>query len=138
MDSKSAAKKPGTSRLFNIISACLAFLLWGGWAYYVNELSQPGSGVVAGLTQGTSSFIMTLIMVHILTWLYHHFSAKILKLILPTLITVSISGSCLLGVHLWMGTPEILSTIAPALSVALAFSSFTTYKINRVQLILGD
>jgi len=72
-----------TSHLFNVISAILAFILWGGWAYYVNETKAHSSGMASGVAQGVASFTITIFMVHVITWLYHLFHRPRLKLFLP-------------------------------------------------------
>lgn len=133
MLSKSAAiaRSPATSLLFKLVSAGLAFMLWGGWAYYVNENATPGAGLLSGMMQGTASFIITLSMVHLVTWFYRHLPVSKITFILPALLTVTMTGSCLIGMHLFIGTPEIINTVLPALSVALAFSLFTTFKLTR-------
>jgi hypothetical protein len=126
-----------TSRRFNLISAVLAFLLWGVWAYYVN--SQPGGGptgaspLVSGLTQGTGSFVITLVLVRAVAWLYHRLPANSSRLVLPGLVTVAVTGSCLAGAHALVGTTDIPQTIAPPLSVAFAFCVYTAFKIRRVE-----
>ncbi len=126
-----------TSRRFNLTSAVLAFALWGGWAYYVNtETAGEGdraSPLSSGLTQGTGSFIITLIMIRAVAWLYHHLPAHPIRLVLPALITVAVTGSGLASAHALVGTPGIVQTIAPALSVAFAFNIYTTVKLRRVE-----
>jgi len=122
---------PRTSRLFTILSALLAFLLWGGWAYYVNASADVSNGLISGLTQGTASFTITLLMVHLVTWFFKYLPSNFLQLPLAAFFTVSITGSCLVGIHLLVGTPKIFYTIAPALSVAFAFCWYTAYKLRK-------
>ncbi|MBC8289020.1 MAG: hypothetical protein H8E37_01775 [Planctomycetes bacterium] len=124
-----------TSRQFNLISAGLAFTLWGGWAWYVNArtVAEPGrtSPLISGLTQGVGSFVITLIMVRAVTWLYHRLPAHPSRVVLPAVATVSVTGSCLTTAHALVGTRSIVQTIAPALSVAFAFNIFTAVKLGR-------
>ncbi len=126
-----------TSRRFDLISAALAFALWGGWAYYVNTETAGDGGraspLSSGITQGTGSFIITLIMVRAVTWLYHHLPAHPMRLVVPALVTVAVTGSCLATAHGLVGTPNIVQTIAPALSVAFAFNIYTAVKLRRVE-----
>jgi hypothetical protein len=109
----------------------LAFLLWGGWAYYVNGSTDVTKGLISGLTQGTASFIITLVMVHLVTWFFNHLPGNFLQLPLAAVFTVSITGTCLVGIHLFVDTPKIFYTIAPALSVAFAFCWYTAYKLRK-------
>lgn len=124
-----------TSRRFNLISAGLAFMLWGGWAYWVNTETtiegERASPLSSGLTQGAGSFIITLIMVRTVAWLYYHLPAHSTRMVLPALTTVAVTGSCLATAHALVGTPDIVQTIAPALTVAFAFNIYTTVKLRR-------
>ncbi len=103
----------------------------GSWAYYVNGSADAAKGLISGLTQGTASFIITLVMVHLVTWFFNHFPGNFLQLPLATVFTVSITGGCLVGIHLLVDTPKIFYTIAPALSVAFAFCWYTAYKLRK-------
>lgn len=118
-----------TSRRFNLISAALGFVLWGGWAFHVNRAADPW---VSGLTQGTCSFLITLVMVRAVAWLYHRLSTLPAGLVLPAVIVVSVTGSCLASAHAVVGTPNISKTIIPALSVAFIFNIYTAAKLQRM------
>ena len=139
ISNKNANKKTKTSPFYNLLSALFAFVLWGGWAYYINStqaIEASNTGIIAGLTQGTASFIITFIIVHLVTRIYNflHTSASInlraIKLIVPAMLTVSITGTGLFIIHNIMNTPHIAKTIAPALLVAFLFSLFTAYKLQ--------
>lgn len=123
-----------TSRQFNLTSASLAFVLWGGWAFLVNRASEEGAApwVSAG-TQGTASFLITLGMVQGVTWLFHRLPNHPARLVLPAAFIVLLTGSCLFLVHSLVGTANTLGTIAPALTVAFLFNCFTAAKLRRVQ-----
>jgi hypothetical protein len=131
-----------TSRRYNLTSAALAFLLWGTWAYYVNAETVVDRGqaspLLSGLTQGTGSFVITLVMVRAVAWLYSHLSLPAVRLVLPALIVVSITGSCLATAHSLVGTANIVRTIAPALSVAFVFNIYTALKLRRGEAAATD
>jgi hypothetical protein len=123
-----------TSRRINLISAALAFFLWGGWALFVARRAPAGSGaspVISGLTQGIGSFCITLMMVRSVSWLYQRLFGNVFQLILPAVITVAITGTALATAHTMVGTANIIGTIAPALTVALCFNLFTTFKVRK-------
>lgn len=124
-----------TSWRFNLTSAALAFTLWGGWAYFVNtETAVEGAWalpLISGLTQGTGSFVITLFMIRAVTWLYNHLPARSTRLVLPALITVAVTGSCIATAHVLVRTPNIVQTIAPGLTVAFVFSIYTAVKLRR-------
>lgn len=114
-----------TSSLFNLLSASFAFLLWGGWAYYINH------NVISGLAQGTASFVITLVMVRSVTWWYHHLPIGYGRLLLPSILTVSMTGTALACIHAYVGSAHIIKTIAPALTVAFLFCMYTTFKLRK-------
>lgn len=120
-----------TSSRYRWISALFAFLIWGGWAYYANAEAAENQRLTSSLVQGTASLIITLFMVHAVTWLYGRIAIPYVQLVLPAVFTVSFTGSCLFAIHYIAGTPNILYTVTPALSVAFSFCLFTTYKLQK-------
>jgi hypothetical protein len=120
-----------TSGLYKLVSALAAFLLWGGWAWYVNGADGEWHTLLTALAQGTSSFLITLVLVALVTRLYHAFEHPLARLWLPSLVTVALSVSMLFLVHLWVGTGQILYTILPPSTVAFLFCLFTTIKIQK-------
>lgn len=126
------AKTIKTTRYFNYVSALMAFMLWGGWAFYVNGKDTDNAGIISGLTQGTASFMITLFLVHSVTHLYHRFKHPVAKLLFPAIVTVCFTGMCLLLIHSFVGTPRILLTILPAITVAFSFCLFTSYKLHKI------
>lgn len=114
--------------LYNLGSAFFAFMLWGGWAYFINKNS------VSALTQGGASFIITLFLIHAVNKLYYSLPIKaggLLQLFSPAIITVTFTGSCLYLAHKIAGTAHIVKTITPALLVAFIFCIYTTYRLSR-------
>ena len=114
-------------------SAIQAMLLWGGWSFYINSKTSLSSGIKSGIAQGLASFCLTLIVVFLVSKLFSKIQNKVLKYIAPTLIVVSMLLTFLVTVHTLVGTPEILKTISPPLTVAVLFCLFTTYKLNNEQ-----
>ena len=118
-----------TSKQYNLVSALLAFFIWGGWSFYINDES-IFTRTISGLAQGISSFIITLIMVNFVTWIYYKNYAPSLRLVLPAGITAFFTGSALIVIHTLVGTPNIVKTVTPALSVAFIFCLYTSYKLS--------
>lgn len=119
---------------FTLFSATVAFLFWGGWAFYVNYTSAAignASPLLSGLTQGIGSFTITLIMVHVVGCLYFRIPGHPARLFLPTVITIGSSGLVLALSHLVIGTKSILATIIPSLSVGVVFNLLITFKLWR-------
>ena len=120
-----------TSKKYNIFSSTSAFFVWGGWAYYVNSIEGKNTGFVSGIAQGIASFVITLIVVFAVTQLYNAISNNALKIILPTIITVTCIGIVLVAIHSAVGTPHIFYTIAPSLTVAFLFCIFTALNLRK-------
>ncbi|KAA8733720.1 hypothetical protein F4V57_06600 [Acinetobacter qingfengensis] len=117
---------------YNIVSAIFAFCLWGGWSFYVNSQSTDWhTGVISGLAQGICSFIITLCMTFLIEKQFNFYQDKLAKSILPPLLTVILTGSCLFMIHYLIATPNIIKTISPALTVALLFAFFTNFKLYQ-------
>lgn len=122
-------KRTRLSLAFNISSAALAFIIWGSWAYYANSGSD--TRLISALTQALASFCITLILVHMVTFIFHLLPKTPLRIILPAIISVSLTGSALILAHTLAGTSKILLTIAPALTVAFTFCVVTALKLNK-------
>ncbi len=120
-----------TSGKFEFFSAATAFCLWGGWAYYINAQTESGSEVISALTQGTASFIITLIMVRAVSWLFRNLGGNLFAVILASIITIAFTGTALFTAHYAVGTSAIMYTISPALSVAYLFCMFTALKLKK-------
>ncbi len=129
-DDKQLEPVTTTSRLYNWTSAVLAFVAWGGWAFYVNRSSGLATGLISGVTQGTSSMIMTFVMIKAVTGIFRQFTNRVLRMILPTVITVGGAACFLVLVHTLVGTPKIFWTILPGLSGAVPFCFYTSYKLQ--------
>lgn len=124
---------PRTSKLYNYGTAVAAFVVWGGWAYIANSGHETGKRVAAFLTQGTYSFVMTLVMVGIVTAIFTRLPrVPALRIILPGILTLSVTGTILALVHIRVGTPRIAMTIGPALAVAFAFCLLTAWKLHCI------
>ncbi len=128
-----------TDQSYSLISAVTAFLLWGGWAYYLSYDKSVGftSGIASGLTQGIASFTITLFIVKAVDWLFKQMPQSLLGVLLSAITTVSFTGSCLYLAHYLVGTQNIILTIIFPLSVAFAFSLLTAYRL-KVQHTVGE
>ena len=129
-DNQQTTSKAKTSRLYDWVSALLAFGLWGGWAFYVNRPSGLATGFTSGVAQGTVSMLMTFVMIQTVTGISRRLTSRYLQLTLPTLITVGSAAGLLVLVHFLVGTPNIFWTILPGLSGAVPFCFYTSYKLQ--------
>ncbi|MBX2848434.1 MAG: hypothetical protein KTR16_08940 [Acidiferrobacterales bacterium] len=112
-------------------SATIAFILWGGWAFVINSTASLTAGLQAAIAQGMASFIITLLMVHKVEFWVSKFNRPVLEVIAPAVITVAFTGTGLFLLHSLVATPNIIKTIAPALTVAFLFCLFTSVQLNK-------
>ena len=119
-----------TSLLYKLMSASMAFVLWGSWAFYINDDFGMSSRLLAGLVQGSASFTITLVLVRAVTWITHLMPHGPTQAVVPALITVVITGTFLVSAHTVFGTPNILPTVTPALVVAFVFCLYTSYIVR--------
>lgn len=119
-----------SDRAYNLGAAIFAFFLWGGWSFYINtQFGSLQNGLISGLGQGVFSFIMTLFIVFLIEKQFHYFKHRYAKLILPSMITVCITGCLLILLHLILGTPSILYTLLPVITIAFLFACVTNIKL---------
>jgi hypothetical protein len=119
-----------TSLKYKLISALLAFFLWGGWALYANAEHGMVRQLVAAATQGTMSLLITLFILKIITGFRANQTFKHRSKYLPGIVTFLITSSGLIGIHLVMQTPNIAATTLPPLSVAFIFCLYTCHKLS--------
>ncbi len=129
-DGQQITSRAKTSRLYNWVAALLAFICWGGWAFFINYPAGVLTGLISGIAQGTVSMIMTFVMIKAVTGIFHRLTNRFLQLTLPTLITVGSAAVLLVLVHALVGTPNIFWTILPGLSGAVPFCFYTSYKLQ--------
>lgn len=127
MDKHRPTRKP-----YQWLSATIAMLLWGSWSFYTNSRGGLWThGLVSGIAQGISSFVMTLLVAFLIEKLFHRCHRRWSRRVLPPLLTVLLTGSFLVLVHTVVGTPSVLKTLAPVLTVAFLFALFTNWQLER-------
>ena len=129
-DKPNTALPAKTSRLYDWGAALLAFVIWGGWAFYVNRQAGLAVGMTSGVAQGTVSMLMTLVMIKAVTFIFRRMRHWLLQLTLPTILTVGTAAGFLITVHSQVGTPNIFWTIFPSLSMAVPFCAYTSYQLQ--------
>jgi len=105
-----------------LVSAIAGFLGYGGWAYYINSAHGADAAWQAALTQGSYSFVLTLVLSMMMEWLYarlHHVRYACVYVIA---ISCAIVYSASWSVNALRGTPEILLTILPGALASTVYS----------------
>ena len=126
-----SASAATTSRLYNWSAALFSFVVWGGWAFFVNRPTGLSTGLISGVAQGLASAAMSFVMIRAVTAIFRRLNNRVAQLVVPTVITVGAAAGFLVVVHSLVGTPEIFWTILPGLSGGVPFCAFTSYTLQR-------
>ncbi len=115
----------------SVLAGIAGFVVYGGWAYFVNQPYGTDMGLMAGFTQGSYSFVLTLsttfLMEHLLLLLAEVPAKRVLTVCATSVITL---GTAWL-IHFFVGTPEVWLTILPGFAIG------TIYTISYVMAITG-
>lgn len=133
VDPRAARANASTSWTYRLVSAGLAFCVWGGWGYFVNsqQATAAASPVMSGLLHGLFSSMVTIVMLTSVTWLYGRFAAAGWRMLIPAATTSLATGSCITVAHLMIGTANVPATVLPGLIVAFCFNLLTTKKLSQ-------
>ncbi len=119
------------SRLFRrsgwirgLVAALLAFLGYGGWAFYINSGYSQWVALRSGMVQGGYSFLLTLTTTAMIELLYRCFRLWRYRAWLTFAVTTVFLSATAYAIHHALGTPEILSTILPGFVIGSVYSGF--------------
>ncbi len=115
---------------YKYTSAILAFILWSVWAYFINIESD--NNMVSAFAQGASSFFITLMMIKLIEFFYNFFPKNRWFFILPSIVTVGLTSSFVVFIHMWIDTANIFFTVLPTVMVSFLFALYTTRKFKRI------
>ena len=90
-----------------------AFVLMGGWALWANRGAPGGAQVMAGVTQGVLSALLTAGLKSVVDRLV----PRLGRLMAPALALAG-SATLLVTAHMVAGTPALMATIAVPLAVS--------------------
>ncbi len=126
-----------SSAYFRSVMAGLAgFIVYGGWAFYVNSDYGNASGIKAGVVQGSYSFSLTLGATMLMEYLW----AKLQKTRSPVILTLLAANTLTLTVAYtinWIfATPEILTTIAPGFFIGILFTSSYVMALSKLNAVI--
>jgi hypothetical protein len=117
----------------SLLLASGAFLLYGGWAFMVNRSHGTGAGSRALVVQGSLSFLSTLTITMLMEWAYGRTGPPWIR------VGRAFLGGCLpmytltIGVHVLVGTPEVVATVAPVLALGTAYCAVYSLSLTRLR-----
>ena len=109
-----------------------AFVVMGGWAAFANRGHGPEAMALAGLTQGTLSGLITLVLKRGLEAGHARLTGWAARWVPPMVSCVTIAA-VLMVLHRLAGTPEILKTIAVPWTVSTLYAFIYTRTLDRAR-----
>ena len=104
-----------------------AILLWAPWAAWANYEHGFEAAYRAAITQSSMSFVITLFMTVSIEAIaareYSPWRQWTYSILGPCALVLA----CLIAVHLLVGTPNWLLTIAPSIAIGLTYTSFYSF-----------
>jgi hypothetical protein len=113
------------------------FLFYGAWAFFINFSHEWDSAITAAFTQGGYSFTITFVLALVIEFLFQQLSHTSITALWRNL-WVFIAGFSLLlftsvGINLLTGTPEIVWTVLPGLTVSAVYTVIYILTLNKVE-----
>lgn len=105
----------------SVLSGVAGFLVYGGWAFWLNASHGTAMGISAGAVQGSYSFVLTLTMTLVMEHLMASFVAIPARGALTVALVSGISFSVAYSLQWLNGTPEILLTILPGFFIGVVY-----------------
>ncbi len=113
--------------------ATIGFLAYGGWAAYANSAHGSWIALRSGLAQGSMSFIVTLSSVMLMRAIFRIEGPVWLRASAAALGSLLVIYSFIVGVHLVIGTPEILLTMLPGIPITVGFCAVFSIGLARLE-----
>ncbi len=104
-----------------LTGACLGALFYGSWGVFANSAHGVEIALRSGAAQGAMSFVVTLTGTTLMHRLYAGAGAVWWRSVRAVFGALGMIYGLIVGVHWWLGTPEILLTLAPGLPITIGF-----------------
>ena len=125
-------KLAASPRLRVAVMCLLAFVVYGGWALAVNFKHGFEVASAAGLAQGVSSTISTLIITSLIELCFKWFKGKPGGLLLAWLLPPTLTGLMHAAFQWSVGTPEIFLTVLFSVVMGYLFAGFYLRGVARL------
>lgn len=104
------------------LGAVLGAMVYGLWAFYVNRHAGLPHAALIGCTHWLMSVVITISCVALMRTLFWLPSRPRNGALLSILGSLLVTYTLLIGVHLYIGTPNILLTLAPGMLPTTGFA----------------
>jgi len=112
----------------------LAFVVYGGWAFGINYGHGFEVARAAGLAQGVSSTLSTLIITSLIELCFKWFKGRRGGLFLAWFIPPTLTGLMHAGFQWGVGTPEIVLTVLFSVVMGYGFAAVYVRGVARLKL----
>ncbi|MBA4284792.1 MAG: hypothetical protein C0434_04600 [Xanthomonadaceae bacterium] len=104
------------------LGAVLGALVYGLWAFLVNRKTGLPQAAMIGCAHWLMSVVITMSCVHLMRMLFWLPARPRHGALLAVAGSLAATYTLLIGVHLWLGTPRLLLTLAPGLLPTIGFA----------------
>lgn len=115
-----------------VTGATLGALFYGSWGVFANSSHGVDIALRSGLAQGLMSFVVTLTGVTVMRLFYGTTGQPWWRATRAVCGALMMIYGLIVGVHVWLGTPEILLTLAPGLLITIGFCFIFTASLMRL------
>lgn len=115
-----------------IVPPISGFLFYGAWAMLINFSHGSEHAIKAGLTQGSYSFCITLILALLVEGLFVRLANIRFKNLWVFLAAALLLTTTSVSLNWLAGTPEILWTVLPGLMVSLVYTVVYIFTLNAL------
>lgn len=105
-----------------IISGIVFTALWSTWAYYANLAHRAELAKKASITQGSFTIINAFIYTILVEYLFSIGKTKFVRIVLAFVLPNILVTILLTSLHHLRGTPNVLATVTPSLTIIYALS----------------
>ncbi|WP_018417062.1 hypothetical protein [Teredinibacter turnerae] len=116
-----------------LLSATVIGTLFLCWATFVNWQHGAHAAIHAGIGQGGVSFVMSMSMAFMLEFLFFLPSNKLVRIPFAVVITMLVVTAFTTLVHLIIGTPEIIKTMALPIMMGIGYTTLYCLRLSRME-----
>ena len=115
-----------------LVPPFIGLLFYGAWAFWVNYDYGQALALKAAVTQGSYSFVITLVLALIVEWLFLGLKKWPFHLFFIGLITCCLLYLTSWSLNYFVGTPNILMTILPGAAVSTVYTIIYIVGLNKL------
>lgn len=123
------------TRLFSLmdrpVGAIVGAMAYGFWAFFINRHAGLPHATLIGVCHWLASVVLTISCVSLMRTLFFMAAKPRNGALLAVAGDLTLTYALLIGVHLFIGTPNIVWTLAPGLLPTIAFAALYASLLMR-------